>query len=131
MSQENVEIVRAAFEAGRVGFAGVLPYLHPEIEWTTTGAFLEAATYRGHEGVLRYIGSMEAEFDDLRNEPEDFVDAGEEVVAVSRVSGRGKRSGAAVELTIASVSSLRDGKIVRIRNYVTRTEALEAAGLSE
>jgi uncharacterized protein len=44
-SLENVEIMRRFFDAfERDGLDGVLRLLHPDIEWTTTGAFLEAAT---------------------------------------------------------------------------------------
>jgi ketosteroid isomerase-like protein len=129
MSEENAEIVRRAYETD--GIEPLMDYLGPEIEWTTTGAFLEAATYRGHDEVRRYLGSMEDEFDDLRNEPQELIDAGEEVVSCSRVSGRGKRSGAVVELTLWTVALVRDGRIVRLRNYTTKAEALEAAGLSE
>jgi ketosteroid isomerase-like protein len=133
MTQENVEIVRRAFAAASEG-SGVeelMPYLDPGIEWTTTGAFLEPATYRGHEGVRHYFGLMENEFEDLRNEAEELIAAGEQVVVCSRVSGRGRRSGARVELLLHSVGSVRDGKIVRVRNYPSKAEALEAAGLEE
>ncbi len=132
MSQENVEIVRRAFEAfEREGLDGYLRYLDPEIEWTPTGAWIEAATYRGHEGVRRYLGSIEAEFDDLRVEPVRLIDAGEQVISSVRISGRGKTSGASVELTLISVGRLRDGMAYRIRNYPDMAAALEAAGLSE
>ncbi len=44
--------MRGFFEAFvRDGLDGVLDHLHPEIEWTTTGAFLEAATYRDSAAV--------------------------------------------------------------------------------
>jgi hypothetical protein len=36
-----------------------------------------------------------------------------------------------VDLTLTAIISVRDGKIVRARNYRTKGEALEAAGLSE
>jgi ketosteroid isomerase-like protein len=131
MSQENVEIVRRAFAAyEREGLQGLLACLHPEIEWTTTGMFLDADTYRGHDDVRRYLGLFD-EFEDLRNEPIELIDAGEQVVVCSRVSGRGTRSGAAVDLMLYSVGSIRDGKIGRLHNYRTKAEALEAAGLSE
>ena len=132
MSQENVEIVRVALEAfEREGLNGYLRYLDPEIEWTTTGGWIEAATYRGHEGVRRYLGSIEAEFDDLRVEPVRLIDAGEQVISSVRISGRGKTSDAPVELTLISVGRLRDGKGYRIRNYPDMAAALEAAGLQE
>jgi ketosteroid isomerase-like protein len=129
MSQENVEIVRRAFATE--GIEELMKYLDPEIEWTTTGMFLDAATYRGHEEVRGYLGAMEAEFDDLRDASEAIIDAGEVVVVTHGISGRGKRSGAALEFTVTSVCSVRDGKILDIRSYRSQGEALEAAGLSE
>jgi ketosteroid isomerase-like protein len=94
MSQENVEIVRRAFEAyGREDFYGALRYYDPEVEWETTGAFIEPATYRGHDGVRRYLGSMDEEFEDLTIEPEELIDAGGQVISTVRISGRGKGSG--------------------------------------
>jgi ketosteroid isomerase-like protein len=106
-------------------------YLHPEIEWTTTGPFRESATYRGHEEVRRYLGARLDVFEDVPVEPQELIDAGARVVVVARMSGRGKQSGAPVERTLASVGSLRDGMLVRIRNYPTKAEALEAVGLRE
>jgi uncharacterized protein len=132
MSQENVEIVRRAIEAyERDGLDGSLAYYDPEVEWTSTGAYIEPATYRGHEGVRRYLGMMEEEFDDLRIEPLELIDADEQVISSVRISGRGKASGAPVALTLISVGSLRDGLIYRMQNYPDKAAALEAAGLRE
>jgi ketosteroid isomerase-like protein len=132
MSQENVEAVRLALEAyEREGLDGYLRYLDPEIEWTSTDAYIERATYRGHEGVRRYLGTMEAEFEEIRIEPVELIDAGEQVISSVRISGRGKGSGAPVELILISVGWLRDGVAYRIRNYPDMAAALEAAGLSE
>ena len=98
----------------------------------STGTFIEPATYKGHEGVRRYIEIMLAQFEDVRAEPEEIIDAGGDQIFVSvRISGRGKLSGAPVELTLASIGSLRGGKVFRLRNYPTKADALEAAGLSE
>jgi ketosteroid isomerase-like protein len=95
-----------------------LRYLDPEVEWSTTDAWIERATYRGHDGVRRYLGSMAAEFEDVRAEPVELIDAGgEQVVSPVRISGRGKGSGAPVELTLISVGWLRNGVAYRIRNY--------------
>jgi ketosteroid isomerase-like protein len=132
MSQENVEAVWRALDAyGREGLDGYLRYLHPEIEWTTTDAWIERATHRGHEGVRRYLGTIEEEFENVRVEPVEVIDAGEQVVSSVRISGRGKGSGAPVELTLISVGWMRDGMAYRLRNYRDMAAALEAAGLSE
>jgi ketosteroid isomerase-like protein len=132
MSQENVEIVRQALDAySREGLDGYLRYFDPEIEWTSTGEWIEGGTYRGHEGVRRYLGSLEAEIEDLRSEPVDLIDTGDQVISSVRISGRGKASGAPVELTLISVGTFRNGLVYRIRNYPTMADALEAAGLQQ
>jgi ketosteroid isomerase-like protein len=67
-------------------------------------------------------------------EPVEVIDAGDDtVIVVMRASGRPKGTSAEAELTLsfAAVSTIRDGKIARAREYWTREEALEAAGLSE
>lgn len=74
MPQENVEIVRRSFaEFDRGGIDSALGYFDPEIEWTTTDAYIESATYRGHEGVRLYFETMAEEFDDLRMEAEELI----------------------------------------------------------
>ena len=132
MSEENVEIVRNAIEAfGHEGVDGSLRYYDPEIEWTTTEALIGGGTFRGHEGLRRYFGNFDDEFDDLRIEPDWLIDAGEQVISSVRISGRGKASGTPVELTLISVGSLRSGLIYRVRNYPDMAAAFEAAGISE
>jgi ketosteroid isomerase-like protein len=81
--------------------------------------------------VRRYLGTMEEEFADLRIEPVELIDAGEQVISSVRISGRGKTSGAPVALTLISVSSLRNGMGYRVRNYPDMAAALEAAGLEQ
>jgi ketosteroid isomerase-like protein len=131
MSEENVEIVRRWIQAfNRGGAETALRFMDPEVEWTTTGAFLEAGTYRGHEGILGYLGRLADEFEQFQTEPGELIAAGDRVVVPVRVTGRGKRSGAAVDLTMTMVVLLRDGEIVSIRNFTEKSEALGAAGLS-
>jgi ketosteroid isomerase-like protein len=50
---------------------------------------------------------------------------------VFKISGRAKLSGVETDLTYAALYTFRDGKIARGREYWTRDEALEAAGLRE
>src|SRR5688572_15179195 len=98
MSQEDVETIRRATDAfNRGGVEAALEFFDPDIEWTTTGIFLEPGTYRGHEGVRRYMGALATELEDLHNEPEEFIDVGEQVVVPFRLSARGRQSGAPVE----------------------------------
>ena len=71
-------------------------------------------------------------FDDLKVEPLEVIDAGQDqAVAVVRFGGRAKLSGVEADLTFAALYTVRDGKVARGREYWTREEALEAAGLRE
>ena len=59
------------------------------------------------------------------------MDLGDRLVVVVSMSGRGKGSGAPVEVTFAQLWSMRDGKAVGLRDYATKSEALEAVALRE
>jgi uncharacterized protein len=132
MSQENVEVVREAFEAfDRDDWDAFLGSLDSEVEWITTGQFVGGQLYRGHAGVRQFVDTLRGEFDEFRAQPENFAAARDVVVVDARVTGIGKQSRAPVEVRFTVVASIRDGKVVRFRNFLERAEALEAAGLSE
>ena len=62
----------------------------------------------------------------------ELIDAGDDVVVAAVVMrARGKGSGTPVELQAAFVYEIRDGTIVRDRAFTSRSQALEAVGLSE
>jgi ketosteroid isomerase-like protein len=62
---------------------------------------------------------------------EEFIDAGDRVLVTAHHRGRGRGSGIEVDRRFYLVYSLRNGKVARADEYADRTEALEAAGLSE
>ena len=63
--------------------------------------------------------------------PEEFIDAGERVLATVRFNGRGSASGVDVEARSYTVYTMRDGKIIAMEEFIERTDALVAAGLRE
>jgi ketosteroid isomerase-like protein len=64
-------------------------------------------------------------------EPEQFIDAGERVVVLVRLSARGRGSGISLERPDGMVWTVRNGKAVRLDYFNNPTQALEAAGLPE
>ena len=71
-------------------------------------------------------------FDGFRMELLELIDAGDDtVVWVERFGGRAKRSGIEIDLVIGGVFTIRNGKLARGREYATREQALQAAGLRE
>jgi len=133
MSQENVEIVRALFEAWeRGGLDAAAEFLDPRIDWRAAeDAPDDAGPISGVDAMRAYAHDWLDDFDELSFEPEELIDAGEQVVAVQRISGRAKASGIETELRYAVVYTVRDGKIVRGREYWERAQPLEAVGLRE
>ena len=135
MSQENVEIVRRVAEAyNRRDVGAMLNQLHPEIEWQP---WLQvqlgggATVYRGHHGVREGIRDGEEAFSEIQAQPSEIRDLGDRAVAIGHLRARGKESGAITESAIAWIVEFKDGKVIRVREYLDPGEALKAAGLSE
>src|SRR5437016_5140082 len=134
MSQENVEIVRAAAEAyNRGDLDAFFDYLTDDIDHRAVeGALDDRGPMHGKDAVRAYLQDWLDTFDELTAEIAELIEAGEnQVVAVLRMSGRAKLSGVETSLTYAVLYTVRDGKIARGREYWTREEALEAAGPGE
>ena len=89
-------------------------------------------TYRGPEGVARYMEAIYDAFADYTPEIEQFLDVGDKVVTLAIERGRGRDSGAEVEQRrTAHVWTLRDGRPVQLDLYLDRQRALDDLGLSE
>src|SRR3954454_3998497 len=132
MTQENVEIVRRAYNAwNRVDIDAVLQTLDPDVELYLPEGGLNVGTRRGHEAMRRLMEGFLEVWDDLRMEPERFFDTGDQIVVFVRVRGTGKGSGVEVETRPAHLGTVRAGKVVRLVIYPERAAALKAVGLSE
>ncbi|MCD6015082.1 MAG: alpha/beta fold hydrolase [Solirubrobacterales bacterium] len=133
MSEKNVEIVRryfAAYDSG--GLDAVAEFWHPDIEWRAVEGYIDdVGVIRGPDGMRQYYEQWEETFDAIRIEIEELIEEDDQVVAVLRSVGRMKDSDAEIDIRYAVVISIRDGKIARGREYATREQALETAGLSE
>jgi ketosteroid isomerase-like protein len=77
--------------------------------------------------MRRYLQEWVDMFEGITNVPEELVDLGNgRVLALQRAAGRAKQSGAETEIRFAVVYEVRDGKIVRGREYLDRAQALDA-----
>jgi ketosteroid isomerase-like protein len=134
MSQENVEIVRAAYKAVMLGDWDLADQtLNPAVEFHgTVGGIWEGNIMRGPQEIRQAIHEEDLEaWDERRFEPQQFIDAGDRIVVLQHEFRRGKGSGIEVENDTAVTFEVRNGRVIRIRAYMDRAEALEAAGLSE
>jgi ketosteroid isomerase-like protein len=132
MPAENVEIVRAYLSAPEEGgLDAIAKFLDPDISWRAIeGAPDDVGEMVGAAAVVRYLNDWVDLFDDIAQVPVELMDVGDDrVVAVQHVTGRAKLSGVETELRYAVVYTLRDGKILRAREYSDREQALQAVGL--
>ena len=122
--------------AGYAAFArrdldAILEIAHPEIEAHDPPEMPDSAIHYGREAVKRDWEQTLELFDEFTIDVERVFDAGDEVVLFLHYQGRGRESGAEVELRLAHVVTFRDGKATRFRQFLDRDMALEVAGLSE
>jgi len=94
-------------------------------------AQLEGESYRGHDGLDRFLREMAEDFENVRFEIDEARDAGEQVVGIGRFRARGRASGVDLNVPLGVVQRVQRGKIVYIRFFSEPAEALEAAGLRE
>jgi ketosteroid isomerase-like protein len=135
MSQENVEVVRRAYDAwNREDLDAFLSVVHPDAEWRGPGdLFLGInSVYRGHAGVRDWWNAAKEPWQYFKSHVQRMFVGGDKVVTVVRFEAVGKESGAKVELPfLTNVMELKDGLAVKFNSYYSLEEALEAAGLSE
>jgi ketosteroid isomerase-like protein len=135
MSEEDVQIVRRVFDALERPDAGVRALWHPDVEFDVSrdiwGALVGGGRYRGVEGVRSWMLDLYSAWETMDLNCDELIDAGEHVIAVLSVRGRGRVSGIELEYRPAGVWTLRQGKIVRVVWLPTRDEALDAVGLRE
>ena len=135
MSQENVECVERLYsDCWAAANLDVVPeVLHPEIVWTAIESAPDAGTRRGHGGARTYMNDWLQGFD-FEGMPIDPVGTTTDgrLVCSLHATGTEKRSGLRTEIHYAGVFRFAgDGRIIKIHEYATVEEALEAAGLLE
>jgi SnoaL-like domain len=143
MSRENVEVWRANIEGQLAELsAGTSPEatISKMAEIWDAGIELDATeapvldlnrVHRGADSVRRFWQEWFSAWETLQYDYE-LVDAGERVVMLLDLKMRGRSTGIEMPFgEFAWVSTFRDGLVVHIKLYMSQSEALEAAGLSE
>jgi ketosteroid isomerase-like protein len=132
MSQENVERIRRAFEGTTTGDFSYLPGLIDEnCEFRLPPEFPGTQAARGPEGFRSVVDEVEEAFEDIRYDPQEFLDQGDRLFVAVRNFGHAKHTGMAVDLLVYWVYTFRHGKVVTMEAYLNRVAALQAVGLSE
>jgi ketosteroid isomerase-like protein len=128
MSEENVEIVRQAYEAlARRDWDALFADAHPDfvVQTQLQGSF------RGRDEAQRFIEDEIGAFQTWTAEPVEFFDGEDRVVVFVTNRAQPSGSSAEIEITIGHLWTLRNGAVLSLETFPKRHDALEAAGLSE
>ena len=129
MSRENVEIVRRMYWlASRGDLEGLGALVAGDIECFPASDEPDSEPFRGREAFIEYARGWLEAFDQYVVEPNEYLDLGEYVVVVGRVSARGRASGVEAADEDAWVYRFRGGQLTEYRECGTKARALEAVG---
>jgi uncharacterized protein len=128
-AEANVDVVRkgyASYASGDV--ATIFALFDPEIEITQTTELPWGGHYKGHAEAKQFFEKIFANVQAMP-QPDSYISAGESVVAIGRLRGHAKQSGKLIDLAIAHVWTVRDGRIVRFDAYIDTPAMLAALEL--
>ena len=133
MSQENVEVLRKAWDAVNSDVETMLALFPEDCIWYPFPEWPDGPEARtGHDGIREIMASWTDNFDDFSVVLHDTRDLGDRIVGLGEQTARIRGSGAPIRQPIGQLCShFRNGMIGEVRFFLTWKEALEAAGLSE
>ena len=132
MSQQNVDLIRAVYDALAAGdVPGILARLSPDVVWNEAENFpyADGNPYRGHDSILTGVfGRLGAEWEGFEVITQELLDAGDAVVVLGRYRGTCKATGRALDAQLAHVWRVADGKAVRFQQYTDTLQAARVTG---
>jgi ketosteroid isomerase-like protein len=134
MSQERIATLMRAMEAfNRGDSSGPIAISTRDVEWGAIGEFPGVeGHYRGPQGIQEWMDAIRSAWEVFEVSVDEVLyDEGDLLVTAELLRGRGRSSGAEVEMRIFAVYRFEDGRIRRRQAFTARTDALQAAGLSE
>jgi ketosteroid isomerase-like protein len=126
-----VEIVKAAIDAyNREDWDALFEAIAPGFEFDFSRGMGPGRGIYGVDQIRRYLADFAANWESVRLEPNEFIEAGDLVVVSQTTRARGREG---IELTAhpTLVWTVCEGEIERVCLYQERQDALEAVGLVE
>jgi len=132
VSQENVERVLEGYARFNAGERIPAPdAVTEDMEYWTSSQDPDTGIHRGIDAARAQYARWVEAYPDLRVEPLDAKGKGDKVFLWVRFVGHGSTSGLGVEMEMAHVITMRDGRFARVVKYSDREQALRAVGLEE
>ncbi len=126
-TEAKVRAIWARFkDTGDLG----LDNFDPEIEWHLRADLPDSRTLRGHQQIAQLYADWAEAFEDLQVEPMEISEVAGRTIAALHFRGRIKGSAQEVDMDEIWVYTWRDQKVIEIREYRTKDEALRSLGNS-
>jgi ketosteroid isomerase-like protein len=132
MAPDRIELLQQVYDHwGRGDWSPRFSFYADEFEWGWSAEFPDLhGVFCDTETPNSRLRAWLDPWERWSCEAEQYVDAGENVVVLARYRGRGKGSGATVDVEGAHLWRIRDGRAVRLEIFADRQAALAAAGLA-
>jgi ketosteroid isomerase-like protein len=131
MSQENIDFVLASYEWANGEQRVARDWWHPHGEYINSREDPDHATYPGIEAIEKLFASWIEAYPDVQIHPVETRASGDRVFVWVRFAGHGAESGMPLQMELAHVITLEDGRVRRLEEYIDRAEALEVVGLAD
>lgn len=131
-TEHAIAELRAAYGAfNRGDIDAAVRVLDPQVEWVEPEEFPHGGAYHGIEGAKRYLAQSRAAAAQVISEPDQFVPVGDRVVVFvhARVLPRGTAEWQ--DINLADVYTFRDGKVIKMRAFANRQDALRWVSRSD
>ena len=134
MSQENVELVKRSFELFLRGDPEAwIETLHPDVGWDISAHPLPDVPNhgRGRDAFTDMMATYLSGWIDYSAELRELVEAGDEVISVLHETASMGETGVTLDRDLVQLWAVRNGRVIFLRVFQSKAEALEAAGFDE
>ncbi len=130
MDQAQVDLLSEFYDAlNRNDVDSAVGLCDPDVRIWLNPDVVATLPPRGHKEVGEYLRGWFDSWDVYVPRPQEFLDAGDQVVVMVKLRARGKGSRFEIEEEMADVFTLENGNIVQLRLYVDRGVALDSVGI--
>jgi ketosteroid isomerase-like protein len=128
----NVALVKGLYEAfARGDIPAILAASAPDIDWNPIGPAEEIPLFkrrRGVDEVAAFFGDVAAAYDFSEFTPLGFYGVEDKVFVPGRYQMTVKKTGRAIDSEWVMIYTIRDGKIVSMREHTDTAQFIKAFG---
>jgi uncharacterized protein len=127
VAEQSVQVVEGIYEAlARGDVPGVLTAMADDIAWHEAEGMPYGGIHRGGDAVAQNVfGPLTTDIPNFAVTPIELIPSGDTVAVVARYTGTAKSTGKELDLEVVHVWDVRDGKIVRFRQFADTVKFLE------